>query len=293
MDRISACIAGNANAAATVAWAGWAAGQLGAGLDLLHALEPLPGSAIPAATGGLLPESDATQLREQLGALDARRQALLAEAGDKLLAAARRLALDAGVAEVDTRLSHASLLDSALALEEERRAAGAGGLFVLGEQGPAEATAGGSAPAERHAERLIRALREPVLLVSGTEFRPPERAVIAFDASAGARRLVQMVARSPLLKALPLELAMAGTPAADAQAQLAAARLALLSAGRQVSCVLLEGDAQVALPAHAAAQGQVLLVMAAQGHARGPERPIGSTTIALLRHCPASLLILR
>ena len=56
---------------------------------------------------------------------------------------------------------------------------------------------------DHHVERVIRAVKRPVLVATAEQFVAPERFVIAYDGSATSRKTVEMVAASPLLQGLP------------------------------------------------------------------------------------------
>ena len=67
----------------------------------------------------------------------------------------------------------------------------------------------------------------------------------------------------------------------------------LASAGFAVETRLLAGEPEQALPELLQAQGNALLVMGAYGHSRIRQLIVGSTTTALLRLSPVSVLVLR
>ena len=114
-------------------------------------------------------------------------------------------------------------------------------------------------------ESVIRNVRQPVMVMTTPEFTPPEGFVVAFDGSTTARRAVEAVARSPLLRGMPGLLAMAGEPhAGDAGA--AARRPGAAAAGFAIDTLVVPGLPEEALPALLQSLGNMLLVLGAYGH---------------------------
>jgi nucleotide-binding universal stress UspA family protein len=177
------------------------------------------------------------------------------------------------------------LVDTVLEFEPDAR------LFVLGAH--YRASSPSRIHLDHHVERVIRAVRRPVLVATTGPFAPPERFVVAYDGSATANTTVEMVARSPLLKGLPALVAMVGADTTQAQEQLAAAANQLHAAGFAVQTQLLPGEPEQALPELLASQGAALLVMGAYGHSRIRHLIVGSTTTTLLRLSQVPVLILR
>ena len=170
-------------------------------------------------------------------------------------------------------MRHGELVDTLLELEPELR------LCVLGANHRASGPR--KLHLDHHVESVIRALQRPVLVATSEHFAPPERFVVAYDASPTARKMVDMVAASPLLRGLPALIAMVGADTTEAQEQLAAAAELLRVAGFSVQTRLLAG------------QGAALLVMGAYGHSRIRQLIVGSTTTTLLRLSEVPVLILR
>ena len=285
MNKVYACIDGLANSASVIDWAAWSALRLEAPLELLHVLERADRPLVTDYSGAIgLGAQEA--LLDELSALDAQRGKLAQEAGRQLMADARLRAAAAGVQQLDARLRHGELLDTVLEMEPDAR------LFVLGEH--YHASGASKIHLDHHVERVIRAVKRPVLVSPGsTTFEAPQRFVIAYDGSPTARKTVETVARSPMLKGLPAVVAMAGDDTAEARLQLEDARHALAAAGFEVAVELLPGEPEDVLPAFVKAQGASLLVMGAYGHSRIRQLIVGSTTTTLLRLSEVPVLILR
>lgn len=285
MNKVYACIDGLANSACVIDWAAWSALRLDAPLELLHVLarSPLP----PPVTdySGAIGLGAQEALLVELSELDAQRGKLAQEAGRQLLAEARLRAASAGVERLDARLRHGELLDSVLELEPDAR------LFVLGQH--YRASGASKIHLDHHVERVIRAVKRPVLVATGAPFEAPKLFVIAFDGSPTGHKTIATVARSPMLKGLPVVLAMAGADTPLARQQLEDARLALAAAGFEAYAALLPGAPEEVLPAFLKAQGASLLVMGAYGHSRIRQLMVGSTTTTLLRLSEVPVLILR
>lgn len=285
MNKIYACIDGLPSTTAVVDWAVWAARRLGTPLHLLHALNPPTEMPIVGDYSGALGAGTQEILQQQLSALDEQRGKIAHEAGQQMLDSASQRALAGGVPHVTQNMHYGELVDALLALEADAR------LVVLGENHPA------SAPRRlylgHHLERVVRAVKRPILVTTAAPFAPPERFVLAYDASETARKTVDMVARSPLLTGLPALIAMVAPDTAAAQQALAQAHQTLRAAGFAAETTLLPGEPEQALPALLKRQQRALLVMGAYGHSRIRQLILGSTTTALLRLSPVPVLVLR
>jgi nucleotide-binding universal stress UspA family protein len=285
MNKVYACIDGLDTTTAVIDWAAWSALRLEVPLELLHVLERPPEMPHVGDYSGAIGLGAQEVLLQQLSALDEQRGKMAQEAGRQMLASARERATAAGVQQLDGRLRHGELVDTVLEFEPDAR------LFVLGAH--YRASSSSRIHLDHHVERVIRAVRRPVLVATTGPFAPPERFVVAYDGSATANTTVEMVARSPLLKGLPALVAMVGADTTQAQEQLAAAANQLHAAGFAVQTQLLPGEPEQALPELLASQGAALLVMGAYGHSRIRHLIVGSTTTTLLRLSQVPVLILR
>lgn len=285
MNQIYACIDGMPAAASVVDWAAWAARRLALPLHLLHVLdEPI---AVPPVGdfSGALGFGTQEMLQQQLSALDEKRSAIAREAGRHVLESACTRASAAGVANVAQGMPYGELVDVLLGLEDSAR------LVVLGEHH------GASMPRavylSAHVERVVRSLKRPVLVATMAPFVPPERFVVAFDGSDTARKMLDVVAASPLVHGLPALVALAGPDTPENRQLLEQAQAVLVAGGLQVQTALLPGEPEDALPALLQAQGNAALVMGAYGHSRIRQLILGSTTTALLRLSPVPVFVLR
>jgi nucleotide-binding universal stress UspA family protein len=285
MNKVYACIDGRATTTAVIDWATWAAQRLPAPLELLHVLERSPELPNVGDYTGAIGLGAQEVLLQQLSALDEQRGKLAQQAGREMLEAASLRAQNAGLPVPATHMRHGELVDTLLELEPELR------LCVLGANHRASGPR--KLHLDHHVESVIRALQRPVLVATSEHFAAPERFVVAYDASPTARKMVDMVAASPLLRGLPALIAMVGADTAEAQEQLAAAAELLRVAGFAVQTKLLPGEPEQALPELLSTQGAALLVMGAYGHSRIRQLIVGSTTTTLLRLSELPVLILR
>ena len=284
MNKVYACIDGLASTGCVIDWAAWSALRLEAPLELLHVLERTDRPLVGDFSGAMgLGAQEA--LLDELSALDTQRAKVALEAGKRLMDDARLRAAVAGATPADVRLRHGELLDNVLQMEPDAR------LFVLGEH--YRASGAGRIHLDHHVERVIRSVKRPVLVATSAPFAPPTLFVIAFDGSPASRTTVETVARSPMLKGLPVIVAMAGEDTAQAQKQLEEAWQSLVAAGFEASVKLLPGEPEDVLPAFVKARGASLLVMGAYGHSRIRQLIVGSTTTTLLRLSEVPMLILR
>ncbi len=285
MNKVYACIDGLAATHAVIDWAAWSALRLGAPLELLHVLEHPPEMPHVGDYSGAIGLGAQEVLLQKLSALDEERSQLAQEAGRQMLQSAQERASAAGVPQTEGRMRHGELAETLQDIEPEAR------LFVLGTH--YRASSPRRIHLDHHVERAIRAVKRPVLVATAEKFAAPERFVIACDGSATARKTVEMVAASPLLRGLPAVLAMAGDDTPAARQALHDARQVLLDAGFSAETRLLPGEPEQALPALLRSQGAALLVMGAYGHSRIRHLIVGSTTTTLLRLSEVPVLVLR
>ena len=285
MNKVYACIDGLASTAAVIDCAAWSAQRLNAPLEFLHVLEHQPDRAALSDYSGAIGLGAQEALLLELSELDARRSKLAQDAARQLLACARDRAAALGVTQLDGRMRHGELVDTLQEAEADAR------LFVLGEH--YHATRPSRIHLDHHVERVIRSVKRPVLVATQERFEAPDRFVMAFDGSATARKTVAMVAASPLLKGLPVLVALAGADNATTQQQLEWARQTLAAVGFEVTLAVVPGEPEQALPALVQSEGAGLLVMGAYGHSRIRQWMVGSTTTTLLRLSEVPVLILR
>ena len=284
-DTVYACIDGLATTHAVVDGAFWAAERLQAPMALVHALErpePMP----PVGDySGVIGMGAQDVLLQRLNTLDEERSHVAQEAARRMLDEAQTRVDQARIPALQVLLRHGELTDVLLEHEDGAR------LFVLGRQH--RATAARKLRLDHRVESVIRSMRQPVMVMTTPDFVAPVGFVVAFDGSATARRAVEAVARSPLLRGMPGTLAMAGEPTPEMLQQLHSAQAQLEQAGFAIDTQVVPGLPEEALPALLQARGNVLLVLGAYGHSRIRQLIVGSTTTALLRLCSVPVVVLR
>ncbi len=141
-------------------------------------------------------------------------------------------------------------------------------------------------------ERLVRASREPVLVVPRA-FRPIARVALAFDASAAARRLVAHMTLSLAARDLEASVVHAGKPTADTWARLEETCRDLELAGLAARAEIVPGEPAAVLRQMVEGGSVDLLVMGAYSHSRLRHLVVGSTTRAILQACEVPVLLVR
>ena len=285
MNKILACIDTRGNTDAVIDWAAWAAVRLNCPLEFLHVLERHP--EVPAVTdfSGAIGVDAQESLLKELSDKDEQQSVAMRVAGRELLSHARNRAAGAGAQNLDARLRHGDFIDTAIELQGEAD------LFVLGEHDHAAAQA--RIRAEHHLERVIRGVSSSVLVATAEAFEAPQRVVVAFDGSPGARKALARMAQHPLVAGLPVLVAMVAPDTTLARQQLKEAQNVLQAAGAVAETELVVGEPQQVLPELVKRHAPALLVMGAFGHSRMRQLLIGSTTSSLLRLSHLPVLILR
>ena len=283
MTHVMACIDGSQSTAAVCDYAAWASLRLAAPLTLLHVLDDLQYPVSPDLTGNIGLGSR-EHLLEELAGLDQQRHKIAMEQGRLMLEAARERVQADGIEAAQLRQRHGDLIDCLHELEQDIR------LLVIGRQGKTSDSL--SQLVGSHLESVIRTLHRPILVSCG-EFRAPQSYMFAYDGSATARKGVEMVAASPLLKGLPCHLLMVGADTSDTWAQLEAAKALLQGSASEVHLAIRAGEVEPTLHSYQMEQGIELLAMGAYGHSRIRQFLVGSTTSHLLRTSTTALLILR
>jgi nucleotide-binding universal stress UspA family protein len=283
-EKVLACVDRSRFADFVADHAAWAARRIGAPLELLHILDPHRERSDGDDHSGALGIDAQASLLSELTERDEARSRAAREEGRRFLAALRERATAAGAPEVDTRQRHGELVETLV--EQERGVQ----LIVLGRRGRnAEMT---QRDLGRNVERVVRALKKPILAVTD-DFVEPKRAMIAFDGGSMTRRGVELVAKSRLFRDLPVHVVTSGRERADSRRQLAWAERTLRDAGYEVPTALIPGDAESVIGRYVQEQGIDLLIMGAYSHSALRSLILGSKTSDLLRSARIPALLLR
>lgn len=282
--KILACVDATPQAGVVTDYAAWAACRLDAPLELLHVLErhvELAGNQDHSGSIGL----DAQEkLMDQLTKEDEARTRLAREQGRKLLSSLRERAVQRGASTVDSRLRHGDIEETLAEQQEGSR------LLIIGRKGRSATDT--KAGLGKHLEWVVRSASRPVLVVTEI-YREPKKVLFAFDGSGVTRKGVDMLARSPLLRGLPLQLLMAGEAGGSGKKQLDAAVEALVASGIEATAIIQSGSPKAVI-AEALASGSFdLLVMGAYSHSPLRSMLFGSKTSEMLKATSVPTLLLR
>lgn len=281
MKNIFACIDGSLAMTAVCDAAAWASINTGLPITLLHVLEKSEFEGHSDLSGNIGLGSRELLLQE-LAELDHQRSRLAHEQGRMLLESGKEYLAGLGMSEVDTLQRHGQLVETTQALSSGMR------MLVMGKRGMTHA----HELIGSHIENVIRTLTNPIM-VAQPGFQAPSRFLFAYDASPTAKKVLELIASSPLLKGLECELVMVGEPGDEHERQLAEAKQVLKSAGIRGEAMLLQGDVVPVICQHATDVGCELIVMGAYGHSRIRQFIVGSTTTGILKTSHTSLLLLR
>ena len=284
MKKLIVLIDGSVYGESVCDHAAWVASRLEARIELLHVLGRRDTQSVPANLSGSLGLGAKHALLDKLAAHDAERAKLAKERGRAILDIAAGYLGDKAKAEITTRLRHGDLVEALGQVEAEAD------LILIGKRGEAADFAKGHLGS--NLERIVRAAHKPVLVAS-RHFNPVERALIAFDGGASARKAVDHIASGQLFTGLPLHLLTIGTEDTARKAGLEEAAAQLRAAGHDVTTAIRAGDPDKAITDHVEQEAISLLVMGAYGHSRIRNLVIGSTTTSMIRNCRVPVMLFR
>ncbi len=281
MTNIFACIDGSPAMTAVCDAAAWAAANTGLPVTLLHVLEKneFEGQADLSGNIGL---GSREHLLKELAELDHQRSRLAHEQGRMLLKSGKDYLAGLGMTAVETLQRHGQLVETTQELSSGMR------MLIIGKQG----TTHTHDLIGSNIENVIRTLANPIMVVQPS-FQVPSRFLFAYDASPTAKKVLELIASSPLLKGLECDLVMVAEPTDEHERQLVIAKQVLKSAGIKVEAKLLQGEVVPVICQHTTEVGCDLIVMGAYGHSRIRQFIVGSTTTGILKTTKASLLLLR
>lgn len=284
MTKVLACVDRSIYSQSVCDYGVWAALRLAAPLEFLHVLNRRSESAGTRDLSGSIGLGSQDSLLSELAELDAKRGKLAQQHGRQVLDSVVRSAREKGVATVEQRMRHGTLVDTLTELEKDVR------LFVLGKRG--EHADFSSLHLGSELERAVRAVHRP-LLVASRQYKPIEKFLIAFDGSETTRKGVEMIAASSLFNGLPCHVVMAGADTPETRTQVQWAHEKLVAGGFQVYSSVRPGNAESVIGQYVTANGIDALVMGAYGHSRIRQLIVGSTTTAMIRTCLIPVLLLR
>ena len=282
-NKVLACVDGSRFSRAVCDYAAWISRRTGAPLKLLHNIEHQSTAATMDLTGAIGMGSR-EMLMKELTEIEEQRSKLLLEQGKLMLEAARERVVAAGVEHPLIKQRHGSLTESLIEFEEEIR------VLVLGIRGEDHEQDHHHLGA--HLESTVRALHKPILVVN-SDFKEPERVMLAYDGSEASGKALDMLAQSPLFKGIPVHLLTVGEDPATAGKLQQAATDKLQDAGHDVTAVTLDGRPSDVLCRYQAEHNIDLTLMGAFSHTRLRELVLGSLTAKVLLGANNPLLLLR
>lgn len=283
MSKIIACIDGSLGTHTVCDYAAWFSHKLNAPLELLHVIDA-PKAQAPQDLSGAIGFGSRETLLQELVELEERKGKIEIEHGKVLLEEAGKYLLNRFNLEIHGFQRRGSLLETVVALEEDIR------VLVMGKQGTQ--TELRSDKIGTQIENVVRAIYKPVL-VTASPFQLPQSFLVAFDGSPTARKCIEQIASSPLLKGLSAYLVYVGQPSQEIQNQLSWAKEQLESQGFTITTSTLEGDVDKSIMSYATLHQINLLVVGAYGHSKIRQFFIGSTTTRLINRSTKPVLLLR
>ena len=284
MATILTCTDGAAYAGSIYQHSAWAAQRLGAGVEILHALEHHREHTQKIDLSGTIGIDARAELTEELTKLEEAQSRVARLKGKAILEDARAQLESLGVTQITATLRHGSLLETLQDLEPRAD------LVVVGKRG--EHAGPSQSPLGSNLEELVRISIRPVL-VAARSFRPLTRVLIAYDHSASAKKAVAFASSSPLFRGLECHLLMVGRSDAAHESALNDAKNQLATSGLNPKAQLLPGNAATVIAEQVQSHTIDLLVMGAYGHSHIREFFVGSTTTKLVRGCSIPVLMFR
>ncbi len=284
MSRIIAMIDGSIYSRSVADHSAWAAGRLGAEVELVHVLGRRDGPSAPANLSGSFSAGMREDLLQELADLDALNARAAQKRGRLILDEAQAGLREQGVETLPPKLRHGDLVESLGVLEQGAE------LVIIGKRG--EAADFAKMHLGSNLERVVRTSHVPVL-IAARAFKPIKRFLIAFDGQRTALKAVDYVARTPLFAGLEGHLLTVGDRSPEVDRTLDSARALLKGGDIQVSTDVIPGQPDQVIAKYVEDVGIDLLVMGAYSHSRLRSLFIGSTTTETIRNCLIPVLIYR
>ncbi|ENL8347408.1 universal stress protein [Acinetobacter baumannii] len=283
MSKIIACIDGSLVTNTVCDYAAWFSDKLNSPIKLLHVIDK-PKAKAPQDLSGAIGLGSRETLLKELVELEERKGKIELEHGQILLREAKNYLLEKFSIDAQSFQRHGSVLETIMGMEDDIR------VLVMGKHG--NETEHDSSKIGTHIENVVRALHKLVLITSAP-FSPPKSFLIAFDGSQTARKCVERIASSPLLKGLAVHLVYVGNPNSEMQNQLSWAKEQLESQGFNITSNTLDGEVDKAIINYAEQHQIDLIVVGAYGHSKIRQFFIGSTTTKVITSANKPVLLLR
>lgn len=281
MSGIFAFIDGSAYAQSVCELTAWAAQRTERSVEIAHVLGRRQ-VINRLDLSGNLEFNASSELLKELAELDAQSNKLAQQKGRTILEYAKGVVQSAGVSDVSVRLRNGDLLEALSDFETDAD------FIVIGKRG--EASEFAKLHLGSNLERVVRSSKKPVL-VAARAYKPINSFLIAFDGGKSAKRAIEFLLNSPLVKNLTCHLLSVGDDTAATRANLDSAKARLEAVGYVVDARILSGEPEAVIVQQIEANKIGLLVMGAYGHSRIRNLVIGSTTTAMVNLCKVPVLM--
>ncbi|MDQ8205419.1 universal stress protein [Pelagicoccus sp. SDUM812003] len=281
MNKVLVCIDGSQYSQSCCEYAGWAASELGAAIEVVYVTDlrqfEVPFIADLSGSLGLQPYQS---IMGELQSLEDRKAKIILEQG---VGSIRKSGFEG---EISTSHKTGFLVDSLSELEQDSE------LIVVGKRGENANFAAEHLGSTM--ERVVRAAERPCL-VSSRSFQKVEKVLFAYQNVESCHAAIAYLKDTRLFANVELHLASVARndDESDTLADLKKAEAELKSAGIEVVCQMLHGIVPQALARYAQESGIDMLIMGAYGHSRIRHLIIGSTTTEILRDCRLPTLLFR
>ena len=297
---ILACIDGSQVTESVCDYAAWYAERLSIPVTLLHAID------IPKTNrhdlSGTIGMDSRNHLMRELTILDEKTARVANQHGEALLKDAKTHVLEQHPnLTIFTHLRHSKLLPAIEHFANQAR------VIVLGRHGLGHNNdAKGHINIGSQIENAVRARHQPILICSEL-FKAPTTYMLAFDGSATAKRMVDMVCHSRLSQGLHGHLVMVDPANRTCRQDLQQAKEQLEQAGLSVEAHIIDAkayeshgdfgrqdsDVVSSLIAYQSRYDIDLILIGAYGHSKLRQFFVGSTTTELLANTSSPVLLLR
>ena len=284
MSQLIAVIDGSSYSQSVCDHTAWIAERSGGSVAVVHVLGRRDVASDTSDLSGSIGLGARSELLEELAELDGQKARLAQKRGRAILDGAKGRLEAAGVSDVATRLRHGEVVETVREFEEEAR------LIIIGKRG--EAANFSSGHLGSNLERVVRSTQK-LVLVASREFKPIERALVAFDGGPSVLKAIDYIARSKTFRGIQCHLLSVGNATSERRRDLEGAVAVLQDAGYEATSECLAGQPETAIASKVDSDHYDLLVMGAYGHSRIRNMIIGSTTTQMLVSCKIPVLLFR
>ncbi len=283
--QVLACIDGSALTESVCDYAAWISQKVEAPLKLLHTINHHHETSVTSDFSGNIGLGAQEHLLEEITNLEQQQSKLKLQQGKLMLQAAKEHIEKKGISDATSTQRHGNLIEAVIDLEDSIR------VLVLGLRGQVHENQENQIGAKL--EAVIRSLHRPILIVN-SNFKTPERIMIAYDGSPASDKAIDMVTSSPLYKGLICHLVCVNNNENTAANLLEKATNKLQSADNiEVISAKLKGKTERELCTYQEQNNIDLTVMGAFSHTRLHDMLLGSFTHKMLVNTNKPLLLLR